>query len=411
MDLFTFTLPNGIKIVHQYKPYTAVSHCGLFFKIGSRDEQPEEYGLAHFMEHVFFKGTEKRKAFHILKRLDAVGGELNAYTTKEELCIYASFINKYYERAIELIADISFYSTFPDKEIEKEKEVVLDEIASYADNPSETLFEDFESILFKGHPLEHTILGTKKTVKKFNRKMMLNFLSKHKNSGEIVFTSVGNISPEKLHKLLLKYINVDLPAKASKKEHKLKLSRKSVNDEFKKPIQQVHYISGKSAYSLNDEKRRPAVLLANIIGGGGMDNLLNLNIREKYGYTYHIEANYQAFSDAGIFSVYFSSEQKNAQKIIKLIEKELNKFSDKGLSERKFKESKEQLKGHIALSNDSNLNLMLSLGKTLLHFNTIETIEEVYDRIDSITMKDFKEVTADVLDFNSYSSLMFVPKK
>lgn len=411
MDLFTFVLPNGIKIVHQYKPYTVVSHCGLIFKIGSRDEQPEEFGLAHFMEHVFFKGTEKRKSFHILKRLDAVGGELNAYTTKEELCIYASFINKYYERAIELIADISFNSTFPEKELEKEKEVVLDEIVSYADNPSETLFEDFESILFKDHPLEHTILGTKKTVKKFSRKMMLDFLSRNKNSEEIVFTSVGNISPEKIYKLLLKHINVDIPVKSDKKDQRLKISKRTIHNKLKKPIQQVHYIAGKTAYSLNDEKRRPAVLLANIIGGGGMDNLLNLNIREKYGYTYHIEANYQAFSDAGIFSVYFSSEQKNAQKIIKLIEKELNKFSDKGLSERKFKESKEQLKGHIALSNDSNLNLMLSLGKTLLHFNTIETIEEVYDRIDSITMKDFKEVTADVLDFNSYSSLMFVPKK
>lgn len=410
MDLFSFTLPNGVKIVHQYKPFTAVSHCGLLFKVGSRNESSKEHGLAHFIEHVLFKGTAKRKSHHILKRLDAVGGELNAYTTKEELCIYASFINDYYERAVELIADIAFNSVFPEKEIEKEKVVVLDEIASYADNPSETLFEDFESLLFKDHPLEHTILGTKKTVKKFNRKMILDFLSSNTSSEEIVFTSVGNISPTKLKKLLDKYINVEINQKKIK-SNSIEISSNPIHEHYKKPIQQVHYTAGKTAYALNDKKRRPAVLLANLIGGGGMDNVLNMNIREKYGYTYHIEANYQAFSDSGIFSVYFSSEPKNADKIIELIQKELKKFKMNGLTERKFLRAKEQLKGHIALSNDNNLNLMLGLGKTLLHFNTVESIEEVYKKIDAIKMEDFRKVTNELLDFQSYSSLMFVPKK
>jgi len=391
-------------------PGVAVSHCGLILKFGSRDEKKGEHGIAHLIEHCLFKGTEKRKAYHILSRLDAVGGELNAYTTKEELCVYASFINQYYERAIELICDIAFHSTFLDKEIDKEKEVITDEIHSYADNPSETLFEDFETILYPDHALGRTILGTEKSVKKFSRKDIQRFLKRMMDTSQIVFSSVGNIPNDKFEKLIQKYF-ASIP-KMSSKEKVIPVSKlKKENVELKKDLVQAHCIMGLPSYPLKDERRKVLVLLANILGGSGMNNRLNLNIREKFGYTYSIESNYQSFIDTGNFNIYFSSETKHFDKITKLIQKELNILKNKNIGATQLSLAKKQLKGHIAIGHDSNASLMLSIGKSMLYFDEVESIEEVYNKIDNISADTLLEVANEMLDFDKFSSLSFMPKK
>jgi len=406
----TYTLPNGIKIVHKYMPGVAVSHCGLILKFGSRNEKENEHGIAHLIEHCLFKGTEKRKAYHILSRLDAVGGELNAYTTKEELCVYACFINQYYERAIELICDITFYSTFLNKEIDKEKEVITDEIHSYADNPSETLFEDFETILYPEHALGRTILGTEKSVKKFSRKDIQRFLTRMMDTSQIVFSSVGNIPYDKFEKLIQKHLAV-IPKISSNDKLNTVSKFKLDNVELKKDLVQAHCIMGLPSYPLKNEKRKVLVLLSNILGGSGMNNRLNLNIREKYGYTYSIESNYQSFIDTGNFNIYFSSETKNFDKIIKLINKELNTLKNKEIGATQLSLAKKQLKGHIAIGHDSNSNLMLSIGKSMLYFDEVESIEGVYDKIDSISALSLLEVANEMLDIDQFSSLSFMPKK
>ncbi len=406
----TYTLPNGIKIVHQYMPGVAVSHCGLILKFGSRNEKENEHGIAHLIEHCLFKGTEKRKAYHILSRLDAVGGELNAYTTKEELCVYASFINQYYERAIELICDITFHSTFLDKEIDKEKEVITDEIHSYADNPSETLFEDFETILYPNHALGRTILGTEKSVKKFSRKDIQRFLKRMLDTSQIVFSSVGNIPHNKFEKLIQKYLVV-IPKISSNEKLNTVSKFKQDNVELKKDLVQAHCIMGLPSYPLKNEKRKVLVLLANILGGSGMNNRLNLNIREKYGYTYSIESNYQSFIDTGNFNIYFSSETKHFDKIMKLIKKELNILKSKEIGATQLSLAKKQLKGHIAIGHDNNSNLMLSIGKSMLYFDEVESIEDVYDKIDNVSAETLLEVANEMLDIDQFSSLSFIPKK
>ena len=391
-------------------PEVAVSHCGLILKFGSRNEKENEHGIAHLIEHCLFKGTEKRKAYHILSRLDAVGGELNAYTTKEELCVYACFINQYYERAIELICDITFHSTFLDKEIDKEKEVITDEIHSYADNPSETLFEDFETILYPDHALGRTILGTEQSIKKFSQKEIQCFLTRMMDTSQIVFSSVGNIPYDKFEKLIQKHLAV-IPKISSNDKLNTVSKFKLDNVELKKDLVQAHCIMGLPSYPLKNQKRKVLVLLANILGGSGMNNRLNLNIREKYGYTYSIESNYQSFIDTGNFNIYFSSETKNFDKIIKLINKELNTLKNKEIGATQLSLAKKQLKGHIAIGHDSNSNLMLSIGKSMLYFDQVESIEGVYDKIDSISALSLLEVANEMLDIDQFSSLSFMPKK
>lgn len=405
----TYTLPNGIKIVHQYVPEAVVSHCGLILKLGSRNELKGEHGMAHLIEHCLFKGTTNRKAYHVLSRLDAVGGELNAYTTKEELCVYGSFVNEYYERAIELICDITFNSSFLEKEIQKEKDVISDEINSYADNPIETLFEDFETVLYPNHPLGRTILGTQDSLKKFSRKDIIKFLAREIDTSNIVFSSVGNISFKKFERLINKYLAV-IPKKVGSSKFKSVSEFKRKNVVLKKDIVQSHCIMGMPAYSLKDEKRKVLVLLANVLGGSGMNNKLNLNIREKYGYTYSIEANYQAFIDTGNFNIYFSSEEKNYNKIIKLIKKELNLLRSKEIGAKQLSLAKKQLIGHVAISHDNHTNLMLSIGKSMLYFNEVESIEVVNKKINGISATQLLEVANDMLDFEKFSSLSFIPE-
>ncbi|MGB0178028.1 MAG: M16 family metallopeptidase, partial [Owenweeksia sp.] len=301
-----FELPNGIRFVHRFAN-RPVGHCGLMIKAGSRDESPETEGLAHFIEHILFKGTQKRKAYHILSRMEDVGGELNAYTTKEDTVIYASFLGNDYQRAMELIFDIGFNSVFPEKELVKEKEVIIDEINSYKDSPSELIFDDFETMLFPKHSLGMNILGTPETVRSFTREDVLDFLSRSYGTNQMVFSYVGNIKAPRIL-ASLKKLTENIPARSSSLQRTAPLPYRKDYVQSERPVFQNHVITGNRAYAADDDRSRTLHLLNNLLGGPGMNSRLNLNIREKYGFTYNIESFYTPYSDTGVFGIYAGTD-------------------------------------------------------------------------------------------------------
>ena len=400
-----FTLSNGIRVVHQYLP-REVAHCGLMIGAGSRDELRSEHGLAHFMEHCLFKGTKKRKTFHILSRLDAVGGELNAFTSKEETWIHASHLKQDYERAIELIADIAFNSIFPDKEIEKEKEVIIDEINSYKDSPADMIFEDFDEMIFDKHPFGRSILGTEKSLESFTKQHLENFRSRIFTKKNLIFASAGNITDEALQRMLEKHIGQH-KLSPSKKRHSPILRHKIEHRVLKKDIHQVHYLMGCPAYDFNHKKRPGLSLLNNILGGPAMNNRLSMRIREKHGIAYHVDSNYSPFSDTGIFSIYLGTEKDNLEKSKLLIWKELNEMRHHKLSVRQLSDAKKQIIGQIALAQDSGSAVMFNIAKSLYLFNRIDTLEELFEKIEEIRAEELHDIANEVFDPKKMSSITY----
>lgn len=400
-----FELSNGIRVAHQYMP-REVAHCGIMIGAGSRDETKSEHGLAHFLEHCFFKGTTKRKTFHILSRLDAVGGELNAFTSKEETWIHASFLHSDYERAIELIGDITFNSTFPQKEIEKEKEVIIDEINSYKDSPLDMLFEEFDELLFQHHPLGRTILGTEKSLSNFSQENLQSFKHRMFYKGNIIFASAGNITPEKLQFYLEKYLS-EYQLEAKKKKKKNTIHYTPFHKVEKKDIHQVHYLMGTTAYDFHDKRRPAFTLLNNILGGPAMNNRLSMRIREKHGIAYQIDSSYTPFTDTGSFTLYLGTEKENLDKTKKLIQKELRILRKDQITPHQLNDAKRQLIGQIALGQDSGSALMFNLGKSLMLFDRIDSLNEVYDQIRQITAHEIQEVANDLFDEKKMSSLTY----
>lgn len=398
-------LENGIRIVHK-RTSGAVAHCGLIIKGGSRNETEVEQGLAHFIEHVIFKGTHKRKAYHVLSRMEDVGGEINAFTTKEETCIYSSFMPKYYNRALELLSDITFNSNFPEKELEKEKIVVLDEINYYKDNPSELIFDEFEEQVFKNHSLGRNILGTPAHIQSFNKKMIEDFIYKNYLTNEIVISSVGNISLQKLVKIIEKYFAHIPQSKGKRKNFTFSDYQKEEVAQHRIGFQ-AHCIIGTEAYGINHPKKNALILLNNILGGPGMNSRLNLAVREKYGFTYSIESNYTAYSDTGIFSIYLASDKDKIHKSIKLTKKELIKFCQVPLGKLQLKKAKQQLIGQMAIGQESEMNLMLAIGKSMLLYNKVDTFETVKDKIDAITSDQLLEVANEIFNLDNLSSLIY----
>jgi predicted Zn-dependent peptidase len=400
-----FTLSNGIRVVYLHAP-AHVAHLGITVLGGSRYERPGEDGLAHFLEHCIFKGTTKRKAFHVLSRLDSVGGELNAYTAKEEICVYASFTKEHIRRASELLADITLHSNFPLKEIQKEKEIILDEINSYLDSPSDKIFDDFEAHLFKGHALGNNILGTKERVQSFTQENLIDYVGRFFTAENMVISFVGDISIKRLEKILEEDFN------ACKKGTSLQAvdsfeSLQPFRIRSNEANYQVHAIVGGIAPSYKDETRRGMTLLTNILGGPALNSRLTLSIREKYGYSYNVEANYTSYADTGFWSVYLGTDQKYIDKSVALIYKELKLLRTKKMGSLQLNRSKEQLKGHLALGLDSNSGLMLGLGKSLLLFNQIDTIEEIYDGIDRLTASELLEIANTYFNEENCSELIF----
>jgi len=405
MEYFSALLPNGIRLVHQYVD-SPVSHCGIIINTGSRDEDLLEQGVAHFIEHTIFKGTLKRKSFHILSRLEDVGGEMNAYTTKEETAIHASFLTEYYQRTIELFSDILINSTFPDPELKKEQDVIIDEINSYNDSPSELIFDEFEELIFEGHPIGRNILGTPENVKAFTRLDIQRFMAKNYNTDQMVLCSVGNITGNRFFHLAERYFGI-FP------ENRRLFSRPLVTGytpRFKsveKETFQAHCLIGGLAYDVHDENRIGLVLLNSILGGQSGNSRLNLALRERNGIAYNLESSYTAYSDTGTITIYFGTDKDNLDKAISLIKREIKIIQTKSLGDIQISKAKKQLVGQLAMSQENHEDLMLTLGKSFLVYNKMDDLDVLYKKINRVTTSQIMDIANEVLDFDKLSVLIY----
>jgi predicted Zn-dependent peptidase len=405
MNFEVFELENGIRCIFQERR-TEIVHVGLMINAGARDEEKEKEGLAHFIEHALFKGTTKRKSYHILNRLEEVGAELNAYTTKEETCVYASCLEQDVARSLDLIKDIVFNSTFPEKELEKEKSVIIEEIQSYQDSPFELIFDEFEARLFKDHSLGNNILGTKQTLKNMSRQDIIDFQKEHYFTNQMVISIVGGITEKKIKKLILKLFG-DIPARYGEVA-RVEPNTVPIFDKRKNlDTNQAHIIIGNRAYPAMHPNRRTLVLLNNILGGPTMNNRLSLSLREKKGLAYHTESHYTSYTDSGSISIYVGADVKNIQRSIQLVDKELNLLRTKKLGERQVNSAKKQIKGQIALAQESGSNVMLGLGKSLLLYNKVDTLKDVFSYIDAITSERIIETANELFDPNLNSKLIY----
>lgn len=405
MNFFYHTLPNGIRLIH--KPVSnIIAHAGVLINTGSRDEKDNEHGMAHFTEHMLFKGTGRRKAYHILSSLEDRGGELNAYTTKEETAVYGSFLKNDYNKAFDILSDIVFNSSLPEKEIKKEKEVVLEEINSYKDSPSELIFDDFEEMIYNNDPIGRNILGSEQSLKLINRDSLKEFISRNYNPEEIVVCSVGNIKEKHLVKLLEKYFG-NVPVATRTKTRTPFSNYKPANNLVSKNTWQDHCIIGNIAYDVKDRRRLSMFLLNNILGGQGLNSRLNLSLREKNGYAYNIESNYIPYWDTGVFMIYFGTERKNREKSIRLVMKELKKLRENKLGSMQLTRAKNQMKGNIARAWESHENHMLAMGKNVLVFDRMEPIENIYDNINMLNASDLATVANEIFTEDMMSMLIY----
>lgn len=408
MEYQLYTLANGIRLVHR-SIHNHVAHCGIVVNTGSRDETQKEHGIAHFIEHVIFKGTQKRKAYHVISRLENVGAELNAYTAKEETFVYAAFLNRYYDRVLELLSDITFNSVFPEKELAKEKDVILDEINSYKDSPSELIFDDFEELLYEGHAIGRPILGTPRNVKRLSREDILQFVNRTYHTDQMVICSVGSLDFKKLIRMVEKYFGA-IP------ERRRDYSRTPLgaylpqSKILKKKTYQTHCILGTQAYPITDERRTTLALLNNLLGGPAMNSRLNLAVRERRGYTYNIESNYTAYSDTGLFGIYLGTDSSYYQKSLDVVGRELKQLRDQKIGVMQLKIAKQQFLGQLAIGYESNQNKLISDGKNLLLRNDITTLNKLATRIEGITASQLLEVANEILDPARMSRLTYLSK-
>lgn len=408
MEEHIFELTNGIRVV--FKPTAGfVAHCGFVINTGSRDELPEESGMAHFIEHAIFKGTLKRKTHHILNRIDSVGGEINAFTTKEHTNVYASFTSLYFERAVDLLTDIVFFSTFPEKELQKEKEVIIDEIYSYQDTPYEQIYDDFEEQVFAQHPLSMNILGNIHTITNLKRDKLISFFNKHYATHQIVFSIVGNIPLKKVKRIAEKYLGT-IPEKNSINNRKPFGNYFPKQEQLQKDIHQAHCVIGNVAYSAYDDRKTTFLLLNNILGGPAMNSKLNMGLREKYGLTYNIESSYNMYADVGLFSIYLGTDIKQMDKSVRLVKKEMKHLKNKKLSSSQLKNAKRQFLGQTTIAEENNCNVMLGQGKSLLLYNKIEDLPSVYEKINAITDSQILDVANEIFDENQLSTLLYQPE-
>ncbi len=408
-DYELYTLPNGIRLVHKQVKNTKISHCGFVLDIGSRDEMPEEQGIAHFWEHMAFKGTKKRRAFHILNRLDAFGGELNAYTTKEKICFHASVLSLHFEKAIELLSDITFFSTFPEKEIQKERGVILEEMAMYSDDPADAIYDQFDEVIFGTHPLGKNILGTSKSIQTFTRNHFLNFIRKNLNNNKLVFSSVSNLPFAKVIKFAEKYL-IDIPNYEAQNARKLFSGYVPSQQTDLKSITQAHRILGAEAYPKLHPKKLSLFLLINLLGGVSMNSRLNMILREKYGLVYSVEANYTSYRDTGVFSIYFGTDKQVLERCTRLIIKELERLKTQPLGVVQLQRIKQQFMGQLAMSEENNLSEMLMMGKHILDENHIESLDEIFKKIEAVAASDLQEIAQEMFDETNLSYLTYLPE-
>jgi len=407
MEYHVHTLDNGIRLLH-VPAASAISHACIIVNSGSRDESIDQMGLAHFIEHLIFKRTEKRTTNQILTRLESIGADLNAYTTKEYTCIHASFLNPYLDRTLDLFNDIVFHSVFPEDEMEKEKGVILDEITSYLDQPEEAINDDFEDLLFAGHPFGRNILGTPESVNAIDRKDILKFIKDNYKTDEIVVAVLGNYSFNKLIKVGSKYFE-SVPPNFSVRKRTAPLQNQTQHIVVNKQIMQAHCMMGTMAYSLHHPYKTGLLLLNNMLGGTGMSSILNLQLREKYGIAYTIESNYSPLSDTGIFALYFGTDKEKVDKAIKLILKEFKKIKDNPLTEIQLQKAKNKFIGQIALGEENRIGLIISMAKSLIDYNKIDDLTTVFNKINAVSTADMANIANEVFDERNLSSLTFYP--
>ena len=415
MKYNTYTLDNGLRIIHLPSD-SKVVYCGYQINAGTRDEEPGEEGLAHFCEHVTFKGTERRKAWHILNCLESVGGDLNAYTNKEGTVYYAAILKEHIARAVDLLSDIVFHSTYPQQEIDKEVEVICDEIESYNDSPAELIYDEFENILFKGNSLGHNILGTAEQVRQFTTEDALRFTRKLYRPDNAVFFAYGDIDFEKLVTLLKRSVgSEELRVKNeefnSREEERMKgeesNSPKGQTIVMEKHTHQAHVMIGTQAYDVHDDRRMPLYLLNNILGGPGMNAKLNLALREHNGLVYTVESTMVAYGDTGTWSIYFGCDEHDVKRCLRLVRKELDKFMEKPLSDAQLRAAKKQIKGQIGVACDNRENFALDFGKSFLHYGWEKNVDRLYEQVDAITAQQMQAVAQELFDEHRLTTLIF----
>lgn len=451
MKYNTYTLDNGLRIIHLPSD-SKVVYCGYQINAGTRNEEPGEEGLAHFCEHVTFKGTERRKAWHILNCLESVGGDLNAYTNKEGTVYYSAILKEHIARAVDLLTDIVFHSVYPQAEIDKEVEVICDEIESYNDSPAELIYDEFENIIFKGSPLGHNILGTAEQVRSFKTEDALRFTRKLYRPDNAIFFAYGDIDFKKLVKLIRKALADDDSGKVAENaansvgklaEEKLPQisqmtqisgdensitteksvsSVKSVGPEnypsvgkeiagqtivMQKNTHQAHVMIGTRAYDVSDSRRMPLYLLNNMLGGPGMNAKLNLALREHNGLVYTVESTMVAYGDTGIWSIYFGCDEQDVKRCLRLVRKELDKFMQKPLSEAQLKAAKKQIKGQVGVACDNRENFALDFGKSFLHYGWEKNVDRLYEQVDEITAEQIQVVAQELFDKDRLTTLIF----
>lgn len=403
----TFTLPNGIRVIHR-SCHGSVSCCGFTVNAGTRHEALNEAGIAHFTEHLLFKGTEKRRSHHILNRMETVGGELNAYTTKEETFIYSLFLENDYERALELLTDLFFHSTFPSEEIEKERDVILDEINSYEDSPSELIFDDYEDLLFAHHPIGRKILGTPECLKTFEQHSFKDFYNRNYTADRIVFFSQSPIPLKRWRKLVEKHIGQLVPGAANSAISSDKPKPQTgFRETFQKATHQSHVIMGNRNYEFNHPNRIGMYLLNNILGGPGMNSRLNVSLRERSGLVYSIESNVTSYTDSGLFTIYFGTDPEQTERCLTLVHKELKKLREQTLTTLQLHAAQKQLFGQMMISSEQKENGTLTMGKSMLHFNRFDSMDEVAAKVMRFTPSVLREIANEILDPASISMLIY----
>ena len=401
----TTTLANGLRIIHHPSPTSEV-YCGYAIDAGTRDEQPQEQGLAHFVEHMLFKGTSRRRAWHVLNRMENVGGDLNAYTNKEETVIYSAFLKKDFTRALELLTDIVFHSTYPQHEVDKERGVILEEIDCYEDNPAELIFDDFEEILFRGHALGHNILGTPKHVKRFTSAHARSFVERYYHPANAVLFVYGNIPFSRIV-MWAERLTADIPSGVANKSRTAPLPYVPRRVEVARHTHQAHVMLGCTGYPSGDKRRTGLYLLNNMLGGPGMNSRLNLALREKTGLVYNVESNLMNYTDTGVFNVYFGTDTAEADRCIDLTLKELDRLRERPLTTLQLAAAKKQLIGQVGVASDNFESTALGMAKTYLHYGEYEGSEALYRRIEAVTAQQLWDIANELFPHDNLSVLTY----
>ena len=412
MNYETYTLPNGMRIIHTAND-SPISYCGVLINSGTRDEFDNESGLAHFTEHMLFKGTQRRRAHHIINRMEDVGGELNAFTSKEETGVYTVFYEEYLERSIELIADMVFNSQFSEKEIERERIVILDEINSYLDTPSALIYDDFEQVVYNTHELGNPILGNPDSLMNITSDTMRAYVQRQFKPENMVFFSVGKTPFSKVMKKVEKYFNLYptttlTPLPSQKKLRTPPSFAPSKSIAANKDTHQTHYILGRKTFSMFHPDRVTLYLLNSILGGLGMNSRLNTSLREKNGLVYTVESTHSLYSDSGVFSIYFGCDPNNTEKCLSLIQKEFHKLKNITLTLQQLSKAKKQLKGELGIAYENKENLALDMAKCFLHFDKYINLAEISEQIDHVTTAQIQSMANLLLNPDEFSSLHYL---